>query len=396
MALAHGVENAAGDDVFTVAVTDAQQFHGRFNEIFYAMDFLDIKDPLTDHLIDQVAPVANRLDREPAMLFSAFKKLGQTPELAGWRTPKVPDGLGGLGFDAESYGQFQSLIAQHSGALAFLLTQHQSAASLVLAGENEALKQTTLPAMATGEVCMGVGFSQLRRQPPALVAQRVAEGYRLSGEVPWVSGSQLFTAFVGGAVVRDTQDALFGLLPLVSTRCDGGEIVVSDPMALCAVSATSTVRVVLTNWLLPQNKVLGLRPAGWLATRDRANPLSPLALMFGCTQASIASVRQSLARRHIDHDMAERLAAQLAKLRQELAQTVVLPTSAYDQKLALRGKAISLMNTAAQAAIISASGAANTLGHPAQRIYRESLLFSVSGQTNEGAIASLESLTFYL
>ena len=72
---------------------------------------------------------------------------------------------------------------------------------------------------------------------------------------------------------------------------------------------------------------------------------------------------------------------------------MALPEEAFDQKMALRGRALALMNTCAQAAVVASSGAANVLSHPAQRIYKESLVFSVSGQTTAGAIATLNALS---
>lgn len=349
---------------------------------------------LRDYLTEQVVPVAHRLDSESALLFEAFGALGDR----GLLVPKSPIALGGLGLNAQGFQTFQSLVAQHSGALAFLQTQHQSAASFLLTSKNEALRQAYLPAMATGKKRLGVGFSQLRREPVPLTARPVTGGYRLRGEVPWVTGAGLFDEFVGAAVLP-TGEAVFGLLPLVSIGNADGGITVSEPMPLFAMSATNTVSVQLQDWFLPEAQVVGLRPQGWIAKRDRANPLSPLGLIFGCTQAGIDSLQASLARRQIDEAMvmpakgiAHRLTAQLIGLQSELPKTMALAENAYWQNLALRGRAISLMNTCAQAAIIAASGAANVIGHPAQRVYKESLVFSVSGQTTAGAIASLNQL----
>ncbi|MGB3296269.1 MAG: acyl-CoA dehydrogenase family protein [Phormidesmis sp.] len=344
-------------------------------------------NPLRRYLTEQVVSIAHRLDSESAMLFEAFEELGKRELLV----PKSPVALGGLGLNTLDFLQFQSLIAQHSGALAFLQTQHQSAANFLLASQNRALAEAYLPAMAVGEKRVGVGFSQLRREPAPLVAQPVAGGYRLRGEVPWVSGAGLFDEFVGAAMLP-TGEAVFGLLPLVSCGDSEAQIAVSEPMALFAMAATNTVCVQLQNWFLPAAQVVGIRPKGWIAKRDRTHPLSPLGLMFGCTQAGIDSLQTSLKRRQIDKAIANTLTAQLSQLQAELPEMMALPEDTYRQKLALRGRAISLMNTCAQAAIIAASGAANVLGHPAQRVYKESLVFSVSGQTTAGAIASLSQL----
>lgn len=150
---------------------------------------------LKDYLVRQVAPVAGRLDEEPNLLFEAFCALGDRTLL----TPKAPESAGGQDLDTLAFWQFQALIAQHSGALAFLQAQHQSAASLLLSSKNKSLIQDYLPALSTGAKRVGVGFSQLRRQPAPLKAQPVSGGYRLSGKIPWVSGAGLFTEFVGAA-----------------------------------------------------------------------------------------------------------------------------------------------------------------------------------------------------
>ncbi|MEO1622156.1 MAG: acyl-CoA dehydrogenase family protein, partial [Cyanobacteria bacterium J06632_3] len=231
-----------------------------------------------------IAPVANQLDTEPEALFKAFHTLGEH----GLLTPKSPASLGGLALNTFEYQQFQALVARYSGALAFLVTQHQSAASLLLSAEQTALAENYLPRMATGEQRVGVGFSQLRRQPTPLLAEPVTGGYRLNGTVPWVTGAGLFTHFVGAAVLPD-QSAVFGLLPLVSRGSAGadsrqadseqtgleqlnsGEIWVSEPMALAAMSATNTVEVQLENWFLPSDCVVGHRRAGWISEAGQSS-----------------------------------------------------------------------------------------------------------------------------
>ena len=343
--------------------------------------------PLKDYLARQIAPVASRLDSEPALLFEAFRGLGDRALL----TPKAPTNIGGLALNTLGFWQFQALIAQHSGTLAFLQTQHQSAAGLLLSGTNQTLIETYLPAMSTGAKRIGVGFSQLRRQPAPLTAESIAGGYRINGEVPWVSGAGLFTEFVGAAELPDGS-AVFGLLPLSDTDTSTGQIAVSQPMALMAMSATRTVSLSLKNYFLPNEQVVNLRPAGWIAQSDRANPLSPLGLILGCAQAGVGIAARSLSKRQIQHPLPAQLQHQIDSLWVELPKRHALPVEAYDQKVEFRGNAIALMNTCAQTAVLASSGAANAIGHPAQRVYKEALVFSVSGQSNGSAIASLNAL----
>ena len=155
-------------------------------------------------LEEHVVPVASQLDTEATALFEMFKAASDHELL----TPKLPKVWGGAGLSSRAYQQLQAEIAARSGALAFLLTQHQSTASLLLSTDNEALKAEYLPAMSIGEKQIGVGFSHLRRKTPPVLAQPVTGGYRLSGEVPWVTGAGLFEEFVGAAVLP-TGEAIF-------------------------------------------------------------------------------------------------------------------------------------------------------------------------------------------
>ncbi|MEO0646373.1 MAG: acyl-CoA dehydrogenase family protein, partial [Cyanobacteria bacterium J06650_10] len=292
---------------------------------------------LETHLRFAVQPIASRLDGETALLFKAFNDLGER----GWLAPKTPQHFGGLGISAQAYQQLQGLIATYSGALAFLQTQHQSAASLLLSGENQELKQTYLADMVTGRRKVGVGFSQLRRHPAPLKAQKVTAGYRISGVVPWVTGAGLFTEFVGAAVLPDGR-AVFGLLPLESQGGHGRGLSLGEPMALAGMAATSTVQVRVNDWLLNNERVIAVKPADWLEGRDRANPLSPIGLIFGCTQAAINELQANLARRKIDHPASQQLPLKLAWLRMDAPRVMALPEEAYEQKMALRGRAIAL------------------------------------------------------
>lgn len=331
----------------------------------------------------RVRPAASQLDVQSDQLFEMFTAAGAQSLL----TPKLPTDWGGSELSGNAYQQLQMLFATHSGALTFLLAQHQSAASFILASENEALKTEYLPAMTTGDKRIGVGFSHLRRQTPPAIARRTKDGYVLSGEIPWVTGSGLFSEFVGAAQLP-SGEAIFGLLPL--TNAAG--ITISQPMAMAGMAATSTVRVTLNNWVLSDEKVMGLRPAGWLGTRDRINPLSPMGMILGCAAGACRILSEALKRRTIALDLPERLHQIRMQLSHELTTVSTLPTQNYDQKIALRGRAIAHMNQCAQAAMVASGGAANALHHPARRIYGEALVFSVSGQTNDGAVSTLEAI----
>ena len=174
-------------------------------------------------------PIAHRLDRESALLFETFWALGRQ----GLLLPKAPDVAG------RARARYSGILAvsERDGPLfwrdRFFANSASERSELFAAGQNEALRQAYLPAMAAGKRRVGVGFSQLRRQPAPLTAQPVTGGYQLRGEVPWVTGAGLFEEFIGAAVL-ESGEAVFGLLPLVSSTGDRCHLTGHDRPLDCA------------------------------------------------------------------------------------------------------------------------------------------------------------------
>ena len=181
-------------------------------------DSSEFLKPVAHHLRQQVAPQANHLDQDAKALCEAMIQLGEM-QLLGLQ---VPQEWGGQGLDELTFRQFQELVSRYSGALAFLQTQHQSAAAMLATSTNTGLKQQYLADVTQGKVRVGVGLSHLRRQgPPAVEAIAVDEGFHLRGEVPWVTGFGCFQHFVIGALLPDGQ-TVFGWVPLTETHQPAG------------------------------------------------------------------------------------------------------------------------------------------------------------------------------
>ena len=109
-------------------------------------------------------------------------------------------------------------------------------------------------------------------------------------------------------------------------------------MAMSGMAATSTVRVQLNNWFLADAKVIGRRPAGWLAARDLANPLSPLGMILGCAGGARRVLAEALKRRQIELTLTEHLLEASVRLAHELETISALPADDYETKIRLRGK----------------------------------------------------------
>lgn len=339
-------------------------------------------------LRDRVKPRAQEIDQNPGALAEVVKLLGDHELLA----LKRPHAFGGPELSEPQFRRFQEEIARTSGALAFLTTQHQSAVSMISSGENSELAQEYLPKMATGEKLVGIGFSQLRRVGPSIMTATPTDGgYVLDGHVPWVTGYEFFPEFLVGATLPDRR-ALFAVVPLV--RQEG--VLVSEPMKLAAMSTANTVTVDFKGFFLPASRVAFTRPADWTRTNDMINIALQGHFAIGCAQAGIDIVEQSGERKGLDfvREAAAALQRELQACRDATAQaqsSMDLITT--EERLAVRTWAIDLAVRCAHAAIAASSGAANSLSHPAQRVYREALVYTVSAQTTLIMEATLKRLT---
>lgn len=341
-----------------------------------------------DYLRHDVLPQAQRIDRDPEALRAALNGLAER----GLMAMKRPAQYGGPEMEEPLFRKFQEEVARTSGALAFLQTQHQSAVSLITRGENEALKAEYLPEMADGRRYVGIGFSQLRRLgPPIMRAERVEAGYVLNGHVPWVTGWNFYPEFLIGAYLPGGE-ALFGVVPLVA----GPGVTISAPMQLAAMGSANTVTADFENYFLPDSRVAFQRPAGWIRNNDLINIALQGHFAMGCAQGGIDVVKSAAEKRgnEVLIETADALQKELDRCRwaTAMAQQSANEEST-EERLQVRTWAIELSVRCAHAAIAASGGAANSIDHPAQRIYREALVYTVSAQTTPIMEATVRRLT---
>ncbi len=337
---------------------------------------------------EEVAPQAELIDVDVEALHRVVDRMGELNLLA----LKRPDLYGGPQMSEPLFRVFQEEMARHSGALAFLTTQHQSAVAMISGSENEALKSAYIPKMASGEKLVGIGFSQLRRSgPPIMCAERVEGGYLLDGHVPWITGWSFFPEFLIGAALPDGQ-ALFAVVPMVDTI----GIRVSQPMELAAMGTAMTVTATFERFFVGDEKVAFVRPAGWIQNSDMINIALQGHFAIGCAMAGIEVLRGNAEKKPLPflHEALDKFEGELAQLRATTAQAQKsADDSTTPERLKVRAWAIDFAVRCAHAAIASSSGVANSIRHPAQRIYREALVYTVSAQTPAVMEATLDRLT---
>jgi kynurenine formamidase/alkylation response protein AidB-like acyl-CoA dehydrogenase len=344
-------------------------------------------DTVESFLRSQVAANANTIDSSSDALFLALRELGSLNLLALW----IPVKWGGREISETNFGEFQELIARYSGALAFLQTQHQSAAGMLAVSKNNTLQEKYLPRMGSGEVLVGVGFSQLRREgEPLTTAKPVDGGYLLNGVIPWVTGWGIFHEFIVAATLVDGS-AVFGMIPL---KLEGG-LEFSEVADLAAMPSTNTVAVKLNNWFLPDESVVFIKQPGWIHEQDKRNVLKATFLATGCALAGLDIIEDISHKKNLSfiNDAFILLDQELSNCRLQIRKAQQNLTVNIAEKLHLRAWAIDLATRISHAAIAVSSGAANYKHHHAQRVYREALVYTVTGQTRDVMAATLERLT---
>lgn len=342
---------------------------------------------ISEYLDERVRPIANTLDHDTELLRVALGGLVDQ----GWMALRRPQAYGGPEVDEPTFRGFQELVASASGALAFLQTQHQSAVGMIAKSNNAEIMARVLPAAHTREGLIGIAFSQLRRPgPPLLTATPEGEGYRIEGKAPWATGYGIFPWLHAAAVLPDGR-AVFFLCPF---RAQPG-IEIGPIMQLSAMQAAQTVAIEFTNYRVEPIDVVDIKAEGWIFRNDLVNITLQGFFALGCARAGIRIVAEAAERSGAEflHEAHLALENELDDLRHRMHRAQATDgENTTREKLGLRAHAIELAVRCAHAGIVATSGAANSVQHPAQRIYREALVFSVSAQTSAIMEATLERL----
>lgn len=326
-----------------------------------------------------VRPRARAIDQEVDALREALAEMGRRG-LLGLR---IPRDFGGLGLEPLDFRRVQEASARASGALAFLESQHQSACGLVSRSSNSSLRERLLPRLARGEATSAIAFSHLRRKGvPSVTATPEHGGWRLDGRLPWVTGWGLFTLCVTAAPTPDGR-ILFATHELARSP----HLRPSAPLELASMSVTQTVTVEVSGLFVPESDALDVHPATWIQENDLIAVALQSPLALGCAQAGIDLLREAGAT-----GSADRLEEELAQVRED-AYRAMEEKSDFGRGLTARANAIELAGRAAHAAVVASAGAGILMSHPAQRIYREALAFSVLALTPPLREATLARLS---
>jgi alkylation response protein AidB-like acyl-CoA dehydrogenase len=331
-------------------------------------------------LADDLARLAGRSAVEGPWESGAFGCLARHGVLAAF----VPRDCGGSG-DGEA-DLLTALVEIGETCLTTALALTQWAAAVrVIAGAPDDVRSMLLPPLARGDTRTTVGISQLttsRRHlaRPALVATRDADGWRLDGTCPWVTGADACDTIVTGAATDDGGQMYF----VVPTAAAG--VTIDPPLAMLALSGSRTTAV----------HFAATRPAHAIAPAGTGGPrtggLATTALAVGATRASIAAISREAVSRPALAPIAAGFTTETDAIAERLTDAARAGIDPADRDR-LRADANGLVVRAAQAALTASKGAGFVAGHPVERLVRESRFFRVWSCPQAVADAVLCDLT---
>lgn len=330
---------------------------------------------------DLLAPAAEATDQGatvPATHIAALAAAG----LLGLVGPTTHGGAAApLAVSREVY----EVLAGACGVTFFVWTQHHSPVRMLSASSNADLRDRHLADLCAGRLMGGVAFAYLRRPgPPAVTARPVPEGYRVSGDAPWVSSwgsAGVYTV----AARFDEEIVWFCLLPAADSRA----VRASEPLQLAAMNASTTVRLSFDDLFVPDDDVISTEDVADWRARDRVATAQPQPGVFGLA-ASACRLLGELdddAGRALDDERIEcrdrsyALADEQREDEEHLATLV--EARAWSLDIALRSAA---------ALVVATGGRAMGRDHPAQRLLREAAFFSIQAQTGAVRAATLARL----
>lgn len=341
--------------------------------------------------------IVDLISRSPALSILPPSLL---QDLAAWHEPLEPDGLWPVRQMARlaEAGVFGWLIPRHWGGSeldepdvlggylelseacltsAFILTQFNSAVQKLVACGHEVVQETWLPRLARGECFTTVGISHLttsrsRGPGPAVLAEGVESGFRLTGHVPWVTGGRAAQLLVVGATTPDGAQ----LLAAIETRQSG--VTIAPPLQFLALTASQTGPIDLKEVFVSSPQIVA-GPAHEVlkvGSRGGTGSLTTSALALGAARSTLKALRGELEQTPSLSPVLTQLSEEGRALEQALFAAGRGESGAWSAEQ-MRLRANSYVTRLAQSYLAAAKGTGFVSGHPAERAVREAMFFYV-------------------
>lgn len=328
-------------------------------------------------LARELAADAGRLEQE-----GVERSLVDRMADAGLLAVSGPSALGGA--SPAEQRRVAELLAGSSPDAWFVWFQHGPVVRMLKASENTTLVEEHLPALCAGRKVGGVAWSHLRTASPTVTATRVDGGWSLSGFQPWCTGWGLTDVIMAGALVPDTDEVVFGLVP----SGDRPELTSAGELRLAAMAGTSTHALRLNGLVLPDRDVVLHTARGPWSEADRALNANVQPSTFGIALAALDLLQER------EPGTADALRSRVLDVRTRAYALLdeADSTEQLDERLALRAQALLLALECATALLTARGGQGMDLREPAQRLLRAAAFQLVHAQAAHVRAATLDAL----
>ena len=243
---------------------------------------------MTANLVERAHEIADTV-LFPAAL--AVDRTGHVPDThwetlaeAGLYGIAAPADAGGPGLDLPQIIEILETMAGGCLATAFTWVQHHGMLAALAATGNHALRDEFVPGAIDGRIRGGVAYAGAVPVPPRMRAQRVPDGWRLSGHAPFVSGWGIIDVLQISAGDVETGDIVAGL---VSAEVQPG-ITAVTAQPLFVADASQTVALEVDGLFIPDDRIVGrVSRADFMANQNfgsRLNATLPIGLVGRCAR----------------------------------------------------------------------------------------------------------------
>ncbi|WP_328621871.1 acyl-CoA dehydrogenase family protein [Streptomyces sp. NBC_00354] len=342
-------------------------------------------DPLvsavTEVAVGTLGPVAEETAQEgvPRSHLDALARCGAYGALG--HTPRPGSGL----TTRQVVREVNELLSAADPSTWFVHTQHFALVKALQAAtgsEAAALREQWAPALASGARRGTAGFAFLRHARPPVTAEPVADGWRLRGRVPWMTGWGLTDVVYLGALAPD--DRVLSAAVACGPDGDPG-LVAAGSAPLWAMNGTRTVAVEVRDVLVPRSAVISVQPrAEWTRAYDLENANAHPAVFGHVRAAADFLLRSAPAAGSAYEELGHRVAQEAARLRAEAyaLRDELPPEERVEDRLALRAAVLELGVRAATACVAATGGRAMSYGNTAGRLAREAQFHLIQAQTS--------------
>ncbi len=237
---------------------------GAFPEIIFKPEHDELRGWARDFAAREIAPMAEKIDREDQYPLTLAKKMGEE-RLLGLN---IPQEYGGLGLDLLSATIVGEEIAKVSLSAGLIIGVQNGLVGYPISqfGTKEQ-KEKYLPRLAKGEILGSYGLTEPSAGSDAANIQTKAEkhgdGYSINGSKIWISQGMLADVVVLFTRTGTPEDGAAGMTAFLVEKGTPG-FKVGGKLEVIGIRGTGTAELVFNDCVVPGSNMVGSLGDGFL------------------------------------------------------------------------------------------------------------------------------------